>query len=93
MGVGFLHRHIPSEIKASLSHVSWRREWESPLQTETVDLLQEVGIGRKGKKRVLNCKSQALAEQDCLEKQCPARMSWPVKLLLVKVVFFTEGGK
>lgn len=35
MGVGFLNKNIPSEIKASLSQVSWQREWESRLQTET----------------------------------------------------------
>lgn len=76
MGVGFLHRHIPSKIKASLSQVSWQRGWESWLQTETEGLLQEVRIGRKGKKRVL----------DGLARQCPVRLSsqwncfWP-KLL------------
>ena len=71
MGVGFLHRHISSKIKALPgSQVSWQGEWESQLQTETEDLFQEVGIGRKGKKGVLNCKRQALAEQDSLEKQC-----------------------
>lgn len=30
VGVGFLHKNIPSEIKASLSPVSWQREWQSP---------------------------------------------------------------
>lgn len=93
MGVGFLHKHIPSKIKAWLSQVSWQREWESRLQNETEDLFQEVGIDRKGKERVLNCKRQAQAEQGRLEKQCPGRVSWPVKSLLARVVFFVPDGK
>lgn len=91
MGVGFLQKNIPSEIKASLSQVSWQREWESRLQSET-GFASGSGTGREGKKRVLNCKQQSLTEQDFLETQCPVRMSWPVKLLSGKVAFFTANG-
>lgn len=49
MGVGFLHRHIPSKIKASLSQVSWQREWESRLQTEIGFVSGSEGWQKRGK--------------------------------------------
>lgn len=94
IGVGFLHRRIPSKIKALLcSQVSWQENGNLSCKLKLRIYFRKWRLAEKGERGSWVARGKHWLDKTAWKSSAfSCRMSWPVKIIWAKDAFFTADG-